>query len=359
MIRTPRLRAILLLIALGSAILLAGRTAYFIGTIQHNRTMLQTLVNLGPLEPVNVFAGNCECARVLDNVPEDADRFLPSSRDRLSNPYFEAGRSHYYQGQYQEAISALQRAAQEGARDPLVDYFLGASYVCLDDGVQAAAYWKNEIVAWEAFKAAYRCRVADAQRRAETLYDLALTIQPQLAEEDYELPGAAAAYYLAAAGIARERNLPDTELHWLRVALEKYPRNPIVHVRLGDYYERLAELERANSYYRDAVSFAGPDDSGAVPNFIRTSFALGHWSEGAAAVAGFITGPKPKEKPQIEAVTRLIQQSLSPELCAEMNRALGGAIRPSGDDLQQMMANIQNVCTTAASTPPPLEQVPK
>jgi tetratricopeptide (TPR) repeat protein len=300
--------------------------------------MLETLRVFGSVEPIPLFGGDCRCTSLA------GETFLQDSIvGERSSVLLNAGRTLYYQQRYVEAIHVLKQASPNKTYLPLFEYFLGASYLCLDEGVQSAQYWRNDLIAQDAFMGIYRCGIVGEERRSATLYDLALTMQPDLATVEYKVPSSAIVHYLAAAGVARRRQLQDIELRWLQIGLGKFPRNPLANYRMGDYHERLGDIALANIYYKDALTFSDIDDTSNYVHYIRTSFALERWSNGAAAIGEFINHVDPEDN-QIDAIVTLVKQHPEPELCNEMIKVLSDINRPNHNHLLQMIANIQNVC---------------
>ncbi|MDX1412677.1 MAG: hypothetical protein R3293_00715 [Candidatus Promineifilaceae bacterium] len=320
-------------------ILLLTRAVGFFNAIQYNRFLVKNLSESGLVDPIDHFRKPCQCPSSIE--VDLANRSSVQSAKGL----IEEGRALYYQQEYHEAIDVLHQAKRHGLRQPLIDYYLGASYICLDDGVQAARYWAQEQIAQQAFRGIYWCQLAGENLRASTLYDLALTSQPDIADAEYFLPQASAIHYLAAASVSRDRELPVSELHWLQTSLRLFPNNLVVNYVVGEYYERSGNLLEALTYYKKAAALSDTDDTSMYQNVIRTSFALGRWNDGAAAIEAFIHAVQPNTQHQINYITFLINQNPNPEMCKHLSNWQNNIRDNSRVDLHDLIAAIQSLCT--------------
>ena len=291
--------------------------------------------------PINHLGGACQCSQLFENILPD--------RSNLENgviPMIDTGRALYYQQNYDEAISILQQTDLNTTRQPLVDYFLGASYICLDDGIQAAQYWQHEEMVWRAFKGINRCQRAGEELRAATLYDLALTGEPDLAQAGYQLPNPGIGHYLAAADVARERDLLGMELNWLKIAYSLFPDKPLANYRLGEYFERSGDLALAKQYYGLALSYSTANDTSIYQHYIRVSFLLEDWTDGAAAAEKLLLKLQPTSEHHGRIVMALINQHLNPELCQQMVGLFNKVEQFTVGDIAEMLTNVQRQCAT-------------
>lgn len=332
-------RVSLYVVLLEGVFLLATRAAFGASYFAHNESMVEvSRVLAHSVGPSDYFGGTCQCPRLDDSGLSD------SKEGESKILLLDVGKLEFYQGRYRKAIQTLQQVSPNYERRLVADFFLGASYLCLNDGIHAAQYWRENTLAWNAFRGIYECQRTGQAQRATTLYDLALTIQPEIAagwQQMWAEP--ALAHYLAAATVARERGLLDVELHWLQLGLAKFTSS-LASYRLGEFYERAGDFVRAKEYYAQALALSAPDDPTMYQYYVRASFAIGDWTDGVAAARKLLIEMKPDSEWEWRIIAALTHQYLNPDLCHHMEGLLREVKHPSSAGIAAMIGNIRSWC---------------
>lgn len=306
-------QTIALVVACGFLVLLAARSNSLGETLRRNYLMVDVLPRFASANASDHFRAPCTCTANVEGLKP-----ATPAAGQDDNELLDAGRALYYEQNYAETIAVLSQAAPSSMARPLIDFFLGASYICLDDGAKAAEYWSEEETAWRAFRGIQQCLRAGEDKRAATLYDLALAIDPTIAETGYPPSAATFAHYQGASAVARARDLPQVELRWLQLGVEKHPDLALANTRLGQYYERAGETARANEHYGRALE-QDPADPALYQQYIRTSFALANWRAGAKAIERYLIEVQGGESRHLDRLENLIQSNLNPDLCRELS----------------------------------------
>ena len=293
-------------------------SALRISRVNENLARIENLQRISGLVDATVTlsqgAWTCSCLSLPFNT--FTNTHTSDAADALN-----AGKYFYYSGRYDQAISSLKKASEDGPQSPLRDYFLGASYICLENGSEAAKYWYDAQLAWRAFSDVWRCASQGQTTRGETLYNLALTSKPEIKEGWRIGPKPILWTYQAAAVIAQAQGDNQLALHWLELIRDDNPDSAQSYYWLGDFFKRSEDWSIAKSYYQHAISLGPTDNPNIYLDLAEVSFRDKDWQTGANALSTTLRQDSPDSEGQWARSTELIT--------ANANRALCSAIRTS------------------------------
>lgn len=278
---------------------------------------------------------SCHCP----SIPAGASSAFGSSGNLLDRV-----RAYYYQGRYREIIEIGQKVEDPEDTIPL-DYFVGAAYLCLDRGQEVAHFWPDGTVAWDGFRQVAQCLRAHEETRATTLYTFALASEPRIWQGWHGNPAPNQSHYFAAASVARRQNDQDAEEHWLQLAADLYPEIPLVHYRLGEFYERAGNLQRAKESYAQAISRSGGQESSFYIHFIRVSVALEEWDDTGKAIQHLLANPQKDSERYWRFVAGVIRNNPNERLCHYVQSPVTVARPAASGEVQEMIRLIDASCS--------------
>jgi len=281
----------------------------------HNQWVIEQLRLVLPA--FNDTGWPCTCPRI--SQPISSITFF-EEKEADAGEALDLGRLYYYLGEYQNATRILQRVPSK--RWSLAEFFLGASYICLEDGKQAAMYWRDDALAWRAFQNVWRCAFAGQANRSATLYDLALFSKPEI-WDGWRIGSTPIIWtYYGAASVAKARGDFTAELHWLQRVWMDNPDSAWANGWLGEYYERKGNLRQAQSYYQTAVALAPTGEPNLYIALARVSLSLGEPDLAGQFIDVLLTQVAPASQWHWDRSTELVQGNASPALCDRVRRIL-------------------------------------
>ncbi len=320
-------------------LLVRSSSVYQSSVRNQNAITLLSFVKLVPVFSPDTWTTTCPI--ISQPVPSVA-----LEQDIHSSTELGRGELDYYLGKYHDAIRILNQIDAPPGSKALADFFVGASYICLEDAKRAAMYWRDGSLAWRAFASIWRCQLAKQTTRCATLYDLALASQPIIWEGWRIGPKPIIWTYLAAAQIPDQRGDRPAKLHWLQLAWIDYPHSAITTYLLGEFYELDGDLRTAQDYYQRAVVLEPNNEPNLYLHLARVSLGLSDWDLAGQSIETLVTKVAPESEWHWDRSVELVRQYANTPFCRRISAMLEqGTQTPVSKMIVNRIVDIRAACS--------------